>query len=339
MGSRAPVVCRLRMSPESLRLHLQTDGAPTTFGTLVAFRIARSRVLAWALAFTWNAPCLAHHEALFGPQSSLAVESPYFVSMQMHVHAVGSGKSYADETTYILSAGAAPVRNVPWALAVVQPFTYEYARTPSGDQTGPFSSCGGCSARENPLIATSYRFDFTGLQQLTGKDGNFALVSGSIEPPLGNKDYREFHGPFNFIVAALAGLEWREWSTVALGYYRVNLADSVGSKKGNNSLLGIGGAYTPIDDDQVLSFQLGAAVEVHERDVLLGTPIEATGGWEMLASPTVVWSPAPHLRFFTLVSLPIAQNYRAATPNDRWRSGLGMIYAFGAAPQARTSDR
>lgn len=280
--------------------------------------------------FSFAREASAHHEALFGPQSSLAVESSGFVSVQAHTRAYGVRGTQTQETTFILSGGIAPIADVPWAITLVQPFTYQTTRvpTPSGS-TGPFTACDGCFRRENNLVATSYRFDFTGLQRAFGKDGNFTLLSFALEPPTGNKDYATFHGPFNFIGAAMSGLEWRSWSAVFLGYYRANSPDGTSSKKGDNFLLGLGAAYTPIDThDAMLSFQLGVGEEVHFRDVALGTTVDSSGGAELLVSPTVVVSPLAALRIFALVSLPVAQSYRDDGQHDRWRAGLGAIWSF-----------
>lgn len=275
----------------------------------------------------------AHHEALFGPQSSLAVESEGFVSLQAHEHVFGTGDTYDQETAYIVSAGVSPLRHIPWSVAIVQSFTYENARTPQGDQTGPLSSCGGCVARENVLLSTSYRFDFTGLQRATGKDGNFALLSVAFEPPTGEKDYAPLHGPMNYIFAAMAGFEWSDFAAVGLGYYRLNASDDTASKKGNNWLAGLGFAYTPVDERaRMLSLQLGFAAEVHDPDVVAGANL-VSGGWELFASPTLVWMPAARTRFFMYVSLPVAQDYRADYQVDQWRAGLGVIYSFDRAPE------
>ncbi len=291
---------------------------------------------AWATGaiLVWSASAEAHHEALFGPQSSLAVESDGFVSLQAHEHVFGRGNTYDQETSYILSAGVTPVRSIPWSLAVVQTFTYENARAPQGEQTGPLSSCGGCVAVENLLVSTSYRFDFEGLQRATGKDGNFALVTAALEPPTGNKDYAPLHGPVNGIFAAMTGFEWSRYATVALGYYRLNAEDGTGSKKGNNWLAGLGFAYTPIElQGRMLSLQLGLAAEVHDADVI-GGAATSSGGWELFTSPTVVWAPAARMRFFTYVSLPVAQDYKADYQVDHWRAGLGLIYSFDRGPAA-----
>jgi hypothetical protein len=292
-------------------------------------------IIAATLALTSllrTTPASAHHEALFGPQSSLAVESTGFASLQSHTRVMGSGALLERETTWILSAGLTPLEDIPWSLALVVPFSTDVARSPTGLRTGPFSSCGGCFARENVLVATSYRFDFAGLNRETGKDGNFALVSAALEPPTGDKDYAPLKGPFNAIFAGMLGIEWSHYAVIGLGYYRVNAADDVGSKKGNNMLAAVGFGYTPVDErSRLFSMQLGLAAELHDRDVLAGSAVTESGGWEVFASPTIVWAPAEHMRFFTYVSLPVAQDYRSPAQEDRWRAGLGIIYSFERA--------
>lgn len=303
-------------------LRARGTGARTAAATAILFAIVSA-----------SGPASAHHEALFGPQSSMAVESDGFVSLQAHEHVFGNRTTYDQETSYILSAGVTPLRAVPWSLAIVQAYTYENAVTPQGDQTGPLSSCGGCLARENLLLSTSYRFDFDALKRATGKDGNFALVSGAVEPPTGEKDYAAFHGPVNYILAAMAGVEWSHFAVVGLGYYRINATDDAGSKKGNNWLGGLGFAYTPVDEAaRMVSLQMGLAAEVHDQDVTNGIAVPS-GGWEVFASPTVAWMAAPRMRFFTYVSLPLAQDYKADYQVDHWRAGVGIIYSFERGPE------
>jgi hypothetical protein len=285
---------------------------------------------------SWTSRANAHHEALFGPQASLAVESAGFVSLQAHEHVFGTGSSLDRETAYITSAGVAPIRGIPWSVTLVQSFTYENAVSPQGDRTGPLSSCHSCFEMENVLLSTSYRIDFAGLNRSTGKDGNFALVSGSLEPPTGTKDYAPFHGPVNGIFAAMVGFEWSHYAMVGLGYYRLNARDDTGSKKGNNWLAGAGFAYTPLDEaDRVISVQLGLAAEGQDPDVIDSFDT-VSGGWEVFASPTLVWMAAPGVRFFTYVSLPLAQHYDADYQLDRWRAGAGIVYSFAREPHVDT---
>jgi hypothetical protein len=56
----------------------------------------------------------------------------------------------------------------------------------------------------------------------------------------------------------------------------------------------------------------------------------------MFSSPTVVWMPARGFRFFTYVSLPLAQDYQADYQFDHWRAGAGVICSFdrGREPAA-----
>ncbi|GAC1356689.1 MAG: hypothetical protein NVSMB47_10100 [Polyangiales bacterium] len=298
-------------------------GPSTGARSLLAAGVAASSLL---LA----GPAAAHHEALFGPQSSLAVEASGFASAQTHTRAYGVRGTETQETTFILSAGLSPLAGVPWSITLVQPFTYQTSRVPTAPgSTGPFTTCDGCLRRENNLVSTAYRFDLAGLQRATGKDGTFALISAALEPPTGNKDYPAFEGPFNFIGAGMLGFETGAWSAVVLGYYRANTPDRTSSKKGDNFLLGAGVAYTPLDEHgAMLSVQLGLGTEVHLRDRDQGTTIDRSGGTELLVSPTLVGSPVAHLRFFALVSLPVAQSYRADADHDRWRAGFGAIYSF-----------
>jgi hypothetical protein len=193
-----------------------------------AARVKRRIVL---VTLVTTSPAFAHHEALFGPQSSLAVESDGFISVQSHAHAYGIHGARTNEATYILSAGLTPIAGVPWSFVLVQPFTYQTtaAPTPPGS-AGPFSACDGCLRRENNLVSTSYRFDFRSLNEAWGREGNFALLSFALEAPTGSKDYPAFEGPFNFIAAGMAGLEWRSFSLVAIGYFRRNTPDGTSSK-------------------------------------------------------------------------------------------------------------
>ena len=269
----------------------------------------------------------AHHEALFGPQSSLAVEAPAFVSMQAFMRATGKTSPRGQESTFILSGGVSPFHEVPIGFALIQPFTYETTNAPN-DQSGPFFSCNGCFRAENTLLTTQYRFGFEGLQRSTGKDGNFAMVSAGVELPTGNKEHRSFEGPLNGVAAGLVAFEWSSFSVLALGYYRAH-GKNDGAKKGDIGLYGGGFAYTPIDrEDSLLSFQLGISHELHARDWILDQRIDQSGGWVVLASPTIVWSPVARVSIFALVSLPLAQSFRDDGSRDRYRLGLGLVYAF-----------
>lgn len=138
----------------------------------------------------------------------------------------------------------------------------------------------------------------------------------------------------------MVGIEWDQFSAVGLGYYRLNGLDTTSSKKGDNFLVGLGVAYTPVDTHgKMLSFQIGVGEEVHARDVDHAMTVDASGGAETIVSPTIVGSPMEHLRIFALVSLPVAQSYRSDSQTDRWRAGVGLIYSFDAHTHAAAAPR
>lgn len=296
------------------------------------------------LAGLWPCSAWAHHEALFGPQSSLASEATTFASLQTHTHATGTDGQSGVETTFIASGGFSPIPGIPLGVTFVQPFTYQTSSAKAApESTGPFTTCDGCFRRENVLVSLQYRFDIKSLQKRFGKDGNFALASAALELPTGNKDYPALTGPFNSMFAGMAGLEKGEWSTVALGYYRLNTRDATSSKKGDNLLTALGGAWTPIDEpNRMLSLQFGLGYEHHYPDVASGARVQPSGGRELLASPTIVVMPARGLRLFAYVSLPVVQQYGDAGQVDRWRAGVGAFYSFSSAsdePASRPGEQ
>jgi hypothetical protein len=61
-------------------------------------------------------PAFAHHEAIFGPQSSLVLSSPAFVSLQTFSRTT----LYGTETTGLVSAGVTPF-NFPLSFTAIVP--------------------------------------------------------------------------------------------------------------------------------------------------------------------------------------------------------------------------
>src|SRR5579859_5730430 len=130
-GARLPEPTAGGVHPRLVRaaLHPQLD-APVAFPHSMSRRFRAGMAAAsGAIMWCWAASAEAHHEALFGPQSSLAIESEGFVSLQAHEHVFGVGSTYDQETSYIVSAGMSPFRSIPWSLTLVQAYTYENART------------------------------------------------------------------------------------------------------------------------------------------------------------------------------------------------------------------
>jgi hypothetical protein len=80
-------------------------------GFRAAFRrIGIAALLATAAAAT---PSFAHHEAIFGPQSSLVLSAPAYVSIQAFTRRLGTEHNHLQETTALLSVGFSPWEGIP----------------------------------------------------------------------------------------------------------------------------------------------------------------------------------------------------------------------------------
>ncbi|MCA1826772.1 MAG: hypothetical protein ABR567_21270 [Myxococcales bacterium] len=237
----------------------------------------------------------AHHEAIFGPQSSLVLSSPAFVSLQTFSRTTVSGT----ETTGLVSAGFTPFTSVPLSFTAIVPATY--------------ISPPGKLGREDIILGARYR------EGLGGEDGNFLMGVAAVDVPTGNIDHKAFDGPLILQAAALASAERRPFSAIAYAYGRRD------PLKGNNLFLGTGFAWTPLDDDadgHLFSLQLGASYEFY------------TSGTELMAHPTIVFAPARRLLFFGVVSLPIFHDLADPAQTDRFRIGGGVLVLLGSNPKA-----
>jgi len=236
----------------------------------------------------------AHHEAIFGPQSSLVLSSPAFVSLQTFSRTTVSGT----ETTGLVSAGVTPF-SFPLSFTAIVPATC--------------ASPPGKLAREVIILGTRYRYD------LGGEDGNFLMGVAAVDLPTGNLDHKTFDGPLILQGAALGSVERRPFSGIAYAYGRRD------PLKGNNLFLGSGLACTPFDDaatGHLFSLQIGASYEFY------------TSGTELMAHPTIVFAPARRLLFFGVVSLPIFRDLTDPAQTDRFRIGGGLLLLLGSNPKA-----
>ena len=210
--------------------------------------------LAIFLAFRSGA-ANAHHEAIFGPQSSLVFSTPGYLSSQLFSRNIGAPDDKVQETTGLISAGVSPFSGVPLSFNVIQPFSYIRDIDRRTSQTGI----------EDTIVGARYRYDLTGLQQRFDREGNFVMAMGALELPTGNIDHKSFDGPLDAMFALLGSVERGSLSLIAYGFYRYNGTDD-GSKPGDNLILGTGPAWTPLDDaaaGRLLSFQLGLSYELY----------------------------------------------------------------------------
>src|ERR1051325_7342264 len=66
----------------------------------------------------------AHHEAMFGPQSSAVLSPGIFVSAQLFDKEEGKDNEKRRETTTVYSVGVTPFRDKPLSIAFVLPITF-----------------------------------------------------------------------------------------------------------------------------------------------------------------------------------------------------------------------
>ena len=268
------------------------------------------------------APARAHHEAIFGPQSSLVLSAPTFASVQTFSRQLGTAGARTQESTMLLSAGVTPLRSVPLSVSLALPMSSIDALD------GDAASRRGL---EDAILGVRYRFDLTGLQQRFGKDGNYLMGMAAVEVPTGSVDHATFHGPLDGMAAATAGIERGPFSWLSYVFYRRNGTDSAGARAGDNLFLGAGMAYTPFDDparERLVSFQLGLSYEIYARSTLAGAPVADSGGSGVYLHPTVVWGPGGRILLFASTSLPVFEDYRNPADSNRWRAGLGIIFLF-----------
>src|SRR5215471_15570789 len=133
--------------------------------------------LAW-VGFA-SAPAHAHHEAIFGPQSSLVLSAPAFASLQSYSRRLGAGDSSKQESTVLVSAGVTPIERVPLSFtAIVPASSIDSLGGPGGARRG----------LEDIVVGARYRLDLPALQDRFGKDGNFVLGMAALELPTGSFD-------------------------------------------------------------------------------------------------------------------------------------------------------
>ncbi|PYR74971.1 MAG: hypothetical protein DMF87_21540 [Acidobacteria bacterium] len=272
--------------------------------------------LAFVCALATAAPAYAHHEAIFGPQSSAALTWPDFLSVQVFDVQRGKGDEKTHTTTTVFSGGVTPFR-APVSLAFVVPLSIE---------TEP----GGASKRgvEDALLAGRYQRDTNRLSEALHLESSFVMAVAGLELPTGNMDHPFGHGRPGSIAAGLISLERRPIAMIAYTYLHKS-GEYQGNRASGNVFAGGGVAWTPIDNEaegKLFSLQLGGSYERTTREHEAGEPIELSGGRGTFLHPTVVFDIGTHVQMFTIFSLPVAQSWRDPNDRQRFRFGSGAIF-------------
>ncbi|HEY9844449.1 MAG: hypothetical protein ACAI44_06500 [Candidatus Sericytochromatia bacterium] len=266
-----------------------------------------------------SAPALAHHEVIFGPQSAPMLSADRFLSFQLFSRQTGTETDKTQESTPLVSFGINPIPGIPLGFTVIAPFS----------TIQPLNGQGaGATGVEDIILGTRYRYDLEGLKTLWNKEGNYIQAMSAVEIPNGVIDHEAFKGPLDAMGALMLSLEYEQFSGLGYAFYRHNGADFSGSKAGDNLFLGGGLAYTPIDAETILSFQLGWSYESYFHDSLGGAADPLSGGRGLLLHPTITYSPGFGLLFFGMLSFPVWQAYENPADQDRFRIGTGLVYNF-----------
>ena len=285
-------------------------------------RCPKNLALVVLLAGLFFRPVLlnAHHEAIFGPQSSLVLSADKFVSFQVFRRELGSSASKTDETTTLVSGGVRLSKRLPLTVTAIVPYSWI-------SQRGQARTSGA----EDVVLGLRYRHDLKGLQQKWDREGNFLMGMGAFELNNGTIDHRAWTGPLDAMGAVLGSLERGKWSAIGYTVARFNIEDSDDNKDGNNLFVGGGLAYTPRENFQtgrLFSYQNGWAFEHYSRDRAQGQTDPNTGGNEFLLHPTLVYSPGRNVLFFGIVSVPVWRDFKDSSAQDSYRLGAGVVYAW-----------
>jgi len=262
------------------------------------------------------APAYAHHEALFGPQSSAALTWPEFLSVQVFDTQRGKGDEKTHSTTTVFSGGVKPSR-LPVSLSFVVPFSIE-------------TELGGATRRglEDSLLSAKYQRDTHLLSEKLHLEESFFMAVGGLELPTGNMEHPFAHGRPGSIAAALISLEKRPLAMIAYTYLH-KAGEYEGNRANGNVFTGGGLAFTPIDDEEhgrLFSLQIGASYEKTTREHEARIPVELSGGHGFFLHPTVVFDIGTHTQIFSLISLPVSQSWRNTDDRQRFRFGTGAIF-------------
>ena len=278
--------------------------------------------LVMALSLACAAPAYAHHEAMFGPQSAAALSPGIFLSALIFDKETGKDDQKRRETTTVYSVGFKPVKTQPLSMAFVIPVTF------AGGAADPNAPGAGTRGFEDMLVSARYRVDTPGLTKGLGLDQSYVMGVGGVELPTGTFDHEFGKGAFGEIAAGLFSMEKKPFATIAYVYYH-HRGVYDGVRDSGNTFAGGGLAYTPIDDEdkgRLFSMQLGISYERMFQSQEFGLTVADSGASGVFIHPGVVFDISQSVQAFTLVSLPLTQQYNSIVDRQRFRVGTGIIW-------------
>ena len=243
----------------------------------------------------------AHHEAIFGPQSSTLISQKRFVSTQFYLTNQGRRPSPRSRSHIgILSVGTS--FNDRWGVSVTLPFEAERD-----------------SAQES---ATGVQDVVVGIRYYPQVRRNRSLMAVlTLEPPTGNLEHRSF----GVGGGVLYGVEWRHWSVLAYGLGRTESSFETGEKRGNRLFLGGGLGYE--SRGWPFSPQVGLSWEKTGRSREEGMLLPESRTSALMIHPTLSREIGRSLQTFVVVSMPVVQD-SGREGWQRFRIAAGMVWHF-----------
>jgi hypothetical protein len=123
-------------------------------------------LLATAGLLFLSTPASAHHEAMFGPQSSAVLSPGMFISLQMFDREDGVGGYRHRQTISVYSLGVKPFETNPVSFAVVAANTRE-----------AYTYQGSTTRFEDPLFSGRYRVEAPGIAKRLGVQESYVWES------------------------------------------------------------------------------------------------------------------------------------------------------------------
>ena len=248
-------------------------------------------------------PCLvAHHEAIFGPQSTALISRKRFVSAQYYLS--NEGRSPAAQTHShigVLSVGTSVGKQ--WSVAATLPLEAE--RGAAEDIA---------TGMQDAVVALRYYPEL-------GSD-QWAIGVLTLEPPTGNLEHRAVG-----VGGGLAyGVEKGHWSVIAYGLGRTESSLDKGEKRGDRYFIGTGLAY----ETRGLPFspQLGISWERTTRHRQGGFVVDGSDSSVLMLHPTLIQGfKEEAIQLFFVLSVPVAQR----SGNEGWqglRAATGILWSF-----------
>ena len=143
-----------------------------------------------ALMAAFTRPAFAHHEAIFGPQSSAVLSASRFASAQVFTRDTGRDPDRRRQTTTVFSGGLQPFKR-PLSVAVVVPVSFIGSTPGVSSRTGV----------EDVLISARYRVESERFTNALNLDESYFMAVGGLELPTGTVDHEFGRGAVGAISA------------------------------------------------------------------------------------------------------------------------------------------